>query len=248
MTKPNPFADLTFEDFRARATDSTLSRHAKVGFPDSYREGMEEEIFRDVLSKLPGLGRQGRKVVEIGPGCSNLPLMLSRLCKERGHELVFIDSAEMLSQLPDESHVRKLEGRFPDNAGSLQGWRGRTDVIIAYSVIQYVFAEGKLWDFVDQCLALLAEGGEMLYGDLPNAAMRKRFFSSAAGIRGHREYAGAKEDLDEVKQVRPGQIDDNVVLALLSRVRDQGFHAWVVPQPETLPMGNRREDILIRRP
>ena len=249
MTKPNPFADLTFEDFRARGANPSLSRHEKVGFPDSYREGLEEEIFRDIAFKLPGLRERGRKVLEIGPGCSNLPLMLARLCRERDHQLVFIDSAEMLAHLPDEPHVRKLEGRFPDNADLLEDWMGKTDVVIAYSVIQYVFAEGRLWDFIDHCLALLAEGGEMLYGDIPNAAMRRRFFSSTAGIRNHREYTGTDEGPDAAPaDVKPGQIDDDVVLALLSRVRAKGCHAWVVPQPLALPMGNRREDILIRRP
>jgi hypothetical protein len=151
--------------------------------------------------------------------------------------------------LPDEPHVRKLAGRFPDNFHLLEGWKGATDVIIAYSVIQYVFAEGKLWDFVDQCLLLLAEGGEMLYGDIPNAAMRARFFSSGAGVRSHQEYTGTSESPDDtLTRAQPGQIDDDVVLALLSRARAQGFHAWVVPQGAALPMWNRREDILIRRP
>lgn len=43
-------------------------------------------------------------------------------------------------------------------------------------------------------------------------------------------------------------MDDTVVLSILSRARAQGFHAWVVPQGEGLPMANRREDILIRKP
>jgi hypothetical protein len=38
------------------------------------------------------------------------------------------------------------------------------------------------------------------------------------------------------------------VLALLARARAQGFHAWVLPQDAALPMGNRREDVLIRKP
>jgi len=49
-------------------------------------------------------------------------------------------------------------------------------------------------------------------------------------------------------RLEPGQMDDSVVLALLARARAQGFHAWVLPQASELPMANRREDILIRRP
>jgi hypothetical protein len=49
-------------------------------------------------------------------------------------------------------------------------------------------------------------------------------------------------------RLEPGQMDDSVVLALLARARAQGFHAWVMPQAVDLPMANRREDILIRKP
>jgi len=249
MTKANPFADLTFDDFRARATDPSLSRHEKVGFPDSYRENLEGEIFRDVVSKLPVLQAAGRKVLEIGPGCSNLPVMLSQLCERQGHELALVDSAEMLAHLPDAPHVWKCPGRFPDTPQLLERWHGKADVIIAYSVIQYVFAEGNLWDFLDRCLILLAEGGEILFGDVPNVAMRKRFFSSAAGVRFHQEYTGTSELPDVTfNRPEPGQIDDSVVLALLHRARAQGCHAWVVPQSQALPMANRREDVLIRKP
>ena len=45
-----------------------------------------------------------------------------------------------------------------------------------------------------------------------------------------------------------GETDDAVVFAILSRARSSGFHGWVVPQDPSLPMANRREDILIARP
>jgi hypothetical protein len=126
---------------------------------------------------------------------------------------------------------------------------GRIDVIIAYSVIQYVFTEGNLWNFLDRCLALLSEGGEILFGDVPNISMRKRFFSSQAGAVSHRNFTGKNERPEVVfNNLEIGQMDDSVVLAILARARSQGFHAWVVPQALSLPMANRREDILIRKP
>ena len=131
----------------------------------------------------------------------------------------------------------------------MQRLQGRVDAVLAYSVVQYVFAEGNLWDFLDRCLLLLAEGGELLLGDIPNATMRKRHLASSAGERGHRELTGR----DEKPEVHfnlpdPGQMDDSVVLALLARARAQGFHAWALPQAAGLPMANRREDLLFRRP
>lgn len=244
------FANLTFDDFRRLANDPSLSRHEKVGFPDSYREGKENYIFLDMCEKLPNLSLQNKYVLEIGPGCSELPIMLSTLCKRTGGHLVFIDSEEMLSHLPIALHISKYAGVFPSALGDdFEKWKGKVDVIVAYSVLQYVFTEGNLWEFVDRCLVLLSEGGQILFGDVPNITMRKRFFSSEAGAASHRQYTG-RDEKPEVffNKLEPGQMDDSVVLAILARARAQGFHAWVVPQSPLLPMANRREDILIRKP
>jgi hypothetical protein len=250
MSEKIPFHELTFDKFRQLAQSEHLSRHEKVGFPNEYREGKEELIFADVLAKLRSLEGESKTILEIGPGCSHLPVMLAAVCKERWHRLHFVDSPEMLALLPEEAFIHKWPGRYPDDVHALFAQlNGRVDTIIAYSVIQYVFAEGNLWDFLDRSLSLLADGGEILLGDVPNITMRKRFFSSPAGAQCHREYTG-RDELPEVRfnQIEPGQIDDSVVLAILARARAQGFHAWVVPQREDLPMANRREDILIRKP
>jgi len=253
MSKENShsrFANLTFDDFRKLASDPTLSRHEKVGFPDSYRQDKEDEIFRDMCGKISNLSLPGKNVLEIGPGCSELPVMLAQRCEVNGSQLIFVDSEEMLALLPQAGHITRYAGTFPSALGEdIQKWAGKIDVIIAYSVIQYVFTEGNLWGFVDRCLSLLADGGEIMFGDIPNITMRKRFFSSAGGEASHRQYTGCDEKPEVLfNQLELGQMDDSVVLAILARARAQGFHAWVVPQLATLPMANRREDILIRKP
>lgn len=240
---------LDFEAFKKLALDPTITPHEKVGFPNEYREGKEEAIFSDICNKLATLSQQDKTVLEIGPGCSRLPTMLADLCARNHNKLIFVDSAEMLSLLPDRTHVEKWPGRYPSIPALFDKYTHRVDVLIAYSVIQYVFAEGNMWDFIDQSLQLLAEGGEILLGDIPNVTMRKRFFSGTEGIKTHQKYTGS-DALPEVKfnQLEIGKMDDSLVLAILSRARAQGFHAWVVPQATNLPMANRREDIIIRRP
>lgn len=250
MTNKVPFQELTFEKFRELAKSDQLTHHEKVGFPNEYREGKEDAIFADMRAKIQILEGRRKTVLEIGPGCSRLPVMLAALCEERDHQLHFVDSPEMLAQLPEAAHIHKWPGRFPDDADELFAQLSKkVDAIIAYSVIQYVFAEGNLWDFIDCSLSLLADGGEILLGDVPNTTMRKRFFSSVAGVQCHREYTG-RDELPEVRfnQIERGQMDDSVVLAILARARAQGFHAWLVPQGNNLPMSNRREDVLIRKP
>src|SRR5947207_15166730 len=95
------FERLTFDDFRRMATDESLSRDEKIGFPDAYRAGREEVIWRDITAKLPALAGHERVVLDIGPGCSELLQLLIELCRRQGHKLLLVDSAEMLAQLPD---------------------------------------------------------------------------------------------------------------------------------------------------
>lgn len=253
---PNRFADLTYDGFRELARDESLSPNEKVGFPDSYRAGREEAILRDVRSKLSNLerddrrDRRGRRVLDIGPGCSGVALGFLDLCREQGHALTLIDSAEMLTLLPSEPFATKLPGRFPEACSAfLEENRGRLDAILVYSVVQYVFREGNVFAFFDACLELLAGGGQLLIGDIPNQSMRKRFFSSAEGVRFHQAFTGT----DEIPAVahnalEPGQLDDAALLGLVLRARSAGYHAFLLPQAADLPMANRREDLLVVKP
>src|SRR5260221_11655784 len=105
MSNLSTFTELTFADFKRMAQDDSLSRYEKIGFPDSYREGKEERIFADIRAKLTRLEGTPGLVFDIGPGCSELPFMLIDLCRQQGHQLVLIDSAEMLAQLPNEPWI-----------------------------------------------------------------------------------------------------------------------------------------------
>ena len=244
------FAELTFDDFRRLATDRSLSPYEKIGFPDSYREGHEPAIFADIEAKLPPLSqRRGQVVLDIGPGCSELPRMVRARCEENGHTLVLVDSEEMLAHLPDAAYVRKFSGRFPDCPELLDEFAGRVDAILAYSVLHYVFPHASVHGFLDAAMGLLAHGGHMLIGDVPNISKRRRFFASPAGQAFHRDFTGSDE-LPEVdwNALEPGKIDDAVLFGLVARARAAGYDAYLVAQAPDLPMANRREDLLVVRP
>ncbi|CAE6849193.1 class I SAM-dependent methyltransferase [Paraburkholderia nemoris] len=243
------FARLGFDDFRALAGDESLTPNEKVGFPESYRAKKEGAILADLIAKLPRLAEKNRIVIDIGPGCGDLARVFVDHCERQAHELVLIDSEEMLALLPDSACAKKVTAYYPQCPQVFQEYAGKVDAIVVYSVFQYVFAEGNAWDFVDRSLSLLAPGGRLLLGDIPNITRRKRFFASETGIRFHQAFT----QTDEVPQVdfnvlEPGNIDDSVVLAVVARARASGFDAYVVPQADDLPMANRREDILIVRP
>lgn len=249
MSSSDRFVNIGFEDFRRFAMDPSLSKYERIGFPDSYRSGHEAAIFKDICGKLSHLSRDKLNVMDIGPGCSDLPLMLIDLCRDKGHSLTLIDSAEMLSLLPAHPLIHKEAALFPQCPELLERNRSQVDVILCYSVLHYVMVDTAFFRFLDSALELLAPGGQMLIGDIPNVSKRKRFFSSEEGARYHMDFMKTSErPVVAFNRIERDQIDDAVVFSLLQRARTQGFDAYILPQASELPMSNRREDILITRP
>ena len=246
----NKLLSINFQTFSQLATDKNLSKYEKIGFPNSYREGFEKIIFSDILSKLTNLKNKKKKVVDIGPGCSELPNMLIEKCRQNNHNLTLIDNEEMLNLLPsNDSRITKFAALFPNCNELIQRLEGTIDAVLCYSVLQYIIIDTAFFKFLDCSLSLLAPGGQMLIGDIPNSSKRKRFFSSKTGVRFHQEFMKT-ENLPEVEfnRIEHGLIDDSVIFSILQRARIQGFDAYIVPQGPSLPMANRREDILIIRP
>ncbi len=249
MTSSNPSANLGFEDFRRLAADESLSKYERIGFPDSYREGFETRIFNDIRSKLTNLETENGVVLDIGPGCSDLPKMLTHLCCNQKHRLTLVDSEEMLNLLANEPFIDKVKALYPNCPDLIDKLKGTVDVILCYSVLHYVIVDTSIFNFLDASLSLLAPGGQMLIGDIPNISKRKRFFASETGVRFHQNFTKTKEQPRVVfNQVEHDQIDDAVIFAILQRARLAGFDAYILPQNQALPMANRREDILIVRP
>lgn len=249
MSNRDRFANLTYDDFRTLAREDGLSKYERIGFPDDYREGAEPAIFADIRSKLPVLDGNRARIADIGPGCSDLPMMLIDLCRGRGHDLTLLDSEEMLANLPDAPFIDKQATRFPDCADWIARNRGTFDALLCYSVLHYVFADGSIFGFLDSALSLLAPGGRMLIGDIPNVSRRKRFFSSQAGVAYHKAFMQTETSpVVEFNRIEQDQIDDAVLFGLVQRARAEGFDAYVVPQDPALPMANRREDLLVMRP
>ena len=187
------FRNLRYDDFRRMAKDPALSRYEKVGFPDSYRANRESDIFSDICCKLPQLRERKQRVLDIGPGCSDLPHMLIKLCAEREHELVLIDSSEMLEQL-EAGQYRKIAAQFPHECPDfLEEEAGSFNAIIVYSVLHYILPGADIFAFFDRLCSLLGPEGTLLIGDIPNISMRKRFFASETGKRFHRDFTNSEE-------------------------------------------------------
>jgi 2-polyprenyl-3-methyl-5-hydroxy-6-metoxy-1,4-benzoquinol methylase len=242
------FASLGFDRFRDMALDPALSQHERIGFPDAFREGFESEIWRDIREKAPAFAAQGSRILDVGPGCGPVPRRLLEQAEELRQQVVLVDHAEMLAQLPDAPWITKIGGRFPDAIDRSVGGDG-FDAILIYSVLQIVIVDANPFAFADAAMALLRPGGQLLIGDIPNVSKLRRFLASEAGVEHHKAYMRTEEPPLVPPFALPlDRIDDGLVLGLVTRARLAGFDAYLLPQPPGLPMANRREDILIVRP
>lgn len=244
------FKVLNYQDFRLMANDQSLSKYEKIGFPDNYRQGKEESIFRDIIQKL-GLNDVQNKVtiLDIGPGCTDLPLMMMEFCRRNDFPLLLVDSEEMLNILPKDENVLTFPGCFPSDFSSLiNDYKQKVDYIICYSVLHCVFYESCIYKFIDSAVTLLKPGGKLLLGDIPNISKRTRFFSTPTGVKFHQKFTNSNSlpDINHF-ELKPAMLDDSVIFSILQRYRNLGFETFVMAQPVDLPMSNRREDILICR-
>lgn len=243
------FSNLDFNGFKKLATDKNLSKYEKIGFPNSYREGYEDLIFNDILRKLDNLNKTNSTIIDIGPGCSDLPNIIISYCLSKRSTIHLIDNQEMLDQLPDNNSIFKHNFPFPECDDLISKMNESVDTIICYSVFQYILNDCSFIKFIDSSLKLLAPGGQMLIGDIPNTSKRKRFFSSENGIKFHEKFSNSKtKPVVKFNSIESSQIDDSIIFAIIGRARLQGFDAYIVPQSSDLPMANRREDILIIKP
>ena len=240
----NPYR---FDAFKPLANNDSLSKYEKIGFPDSYRAGKEEAIFNDIISKLKIKNEAGQILLDIGPGCSDLPILLHNHAVANGCKIVLVDAQEMLNLLPENKQVEKYPGRFPDEVPELLStYENSVDYIVTYSTLICVFYDGCIYKFIDAAVSLLKPGGRLLIGDIPNVSKRKRFFSSEAGKQFHKQFMNTDQDpAVELGKFEPGQIDDGIIMGILQRYRGFGFDTYLRQQNEILPFANRREDILI---
>lgn len=242
------FKNLSYEDFKNLASDKSLSIYQKIGFPNEYRKGKEEYIYQDIIQKLGfDINPSGKCILDIGPGCSELPLLIMQYCEMNECDILLVDSAEMLEQLPKLNNAQKFEGYFPNDVPVLiNNYQKKIDYIVAYSIFHYIFYNTCIFKFIDAALSLLKPGGKLLIGDIPNISKRKRFFSTEAGIKFHQEFTNSKS-MPELPDLQNdyAHIDDGVIMGIMQRYRGFGFDTYLLPQNSKLPMNNRREDLLI---
>jgi 2-polyprenyl-3-methyl-5-hydroxy-6-metoxy-1,4-benzoquinol methylase len=214
----------------------------------SFQREAERRIGPDVQRKLELCPTD--RLLDIGGGPGNLAIPLSFLV----HEVWVIDNPKAIEVLASRAgnmgNVRLIAASFEE---------AKVDVtfekILIYSVIQYLPDVQAIQSFLLKAVGLLKPGGRLLIGDLPNTSRKGRFMASrqAAQVDDSWNRSMSNESATEAFQKLGGlpanttgtNIDDEVIAGLILFLRSLGFEAYLVPQPEDLPFGLTREDILV---
>lgn len=241
--------DLNYEAFRDLAQNKHLSQNERIGFPDNYRQGFVEHIVTDITQKLNLEDKPNSSFLDIGCGAGDLTSALLNICSSQDIKAVLVDSPEMLQHISETPIHSQVPGKFPDNFTAVIGEaKGGYHSILCYSVLHYIIIDHSIFDFIDAICLSLAQGGSALIGDIPNQSKRNRFFSQETGINYHKKFMQTNEPpIVEHYNIDRNTIDESVLDALIDRARANGCHGYLVPQLSTLPMHNRRDDLLIQK-
>jgi len=207
----------------------------------------ERLILFDVISKLSL--KPTDKVLDIGCGVGLLGIPMSFLVER----LTAIDHEKVLAVMRQRGGSDTIE--FIAGDFMSVPLLGRTfSKIFTYGVVQNLEDEDALFLFIQKAVEALEPGGRFLIGDVSNVDKKARFQTSDFGKRFELEWEemnGSSSGIDSTRMLpddRRIEFNDCVVINLLSTLRHQGLDVFVLPQPEDLPWGRTREDILIVKP
>lgn len=215
----------TFNYFKDKAKDISLTLEEKMGFSKEHRLGKDSLFLDFFLKVIPNLNNNKIAVLDIGSGCGELVTLLYNYLLETRSTLTLIDSEEMLSNI--SLKIEKVAGRFPQELSTfISENQNKYDVIIINSVLQHVWLDSNPFSFIEEALTLLKKEGYLLLGDIPNYSKAQRYFK-------------LQENLPQER------IDDSILLSIVSRLRSKGYESYLIPHSKDLPLKDRRENILV---
>ncbi|MDO6524960.1 class I SAM-dependent methyltransferase [Motilimonas sp. 1_MG-2023] len=224
----------------------SLNNHTQIAGRYAIQRDAEKNIVKDVIDKVDL--KSTDKLLEIGCGTGNLLIPMSFLVSH----CVGIDHPNCLNKFTQRTSVDNITLFGGDFFTLPNTDLGMFDKIIIYSVLHCLPNEQSVIDFVDKALAILAPGGLMLIGDIPNQDTKQRFLNSKEGQAFSVDWAKKMADstVSEVPfetGIKSTEFNDEKLFSLVRRIRNQGAQAYIMPQPSNLPFGYTREDVVIRK-
>ncbi len=230
----------SFENYGRRARLGITSTEMSGRYPS--QEVAERRILFDVANKLD-IGPED-SVLDIGCGVGLLSGPLSHVVAS----VTGVDHPGVVDVLRARCPgVEVIPGDFRE----LDLGARRFTKIVMYGVVQNLPDEGEVVSFLRKALDHLHPGGRLLVGDLPNVDKKRRFQSTEFGADFEAMWArhdGSASMIDEndlLPESRRIEFTDAIVASVFQQVRGWGYDAFVLPQPEHLPWGFTREDLLI---
>ena len=106
--------------------------------------------------------------------------------------------------------------------------------------------------FLDKALGLLAAGGKLLIGDIPNVDLKAKFLASSEGKVFQKAWETEVEsagipDLDLPEDTDTIEFNDAVLSRIQNHLKLVGYQSERMGQPQELPFGHTREDLLAWR-
>jgi SAM-dependent methyltransferase len=220
--------------------------------------GVGESIWDDITHKLKF--KKSATFLDIGCGFGEVTRYSMAATKALDMQLHLLDIEEALDRVKQEMkaeippNTTFWNGIFPE-ASHASYFPQSFDLILVYSVLHYT---DQPEEFVEKAVSLLAPGGQLLIGDIPNVQKKGRFLSSETGRRFEAGYQ--KVALDEVPVYKDQfdfftqcenqnkKINDDFLSDVVNIYRAKGYHVYVLPQADDLPFCKTREDVLIVRP
>jgi cyclopropane fatty-acyl-phospholipid synthase-like methyltransferase len=226
------------------------SNYSEVAGRYGFQADAERRMLADVMAKLEI--EPHHRLLDFGCGPGTLAIPLSFV----SGDVTAVDqqaSIEIARKRFSDSHVKWVVGGFPGVE-----LEGPFDRIVVYSVLQYLPTTALLLEFIDFAIDLLAPGGRMMIGEMPNTDKRARFEKSAAGKAFAAEWeemkkAWPKERLDDYIAINDTMdklnvFNDEIIYSMMRRANERGAHAYLVPEPANLPYGHTRDDLIIAKP
>ena len=208
------------------------------------QKSAEKYIVLDVIQKLKI--RSDNSLLEVGCGPGNLLIPLS----------FFVESCVGIDH---QAVIKRFKGRFNSPNIELIGsdffsysGKQKFDKILIYSVLPTIKNEDRLFAFIEKALSMLKSSGRMLLGDLNNKDKKDRFLKSKRGKKFQDQWNKLRQNEPDEPVDKPIEsgiyFSDELQLKIINWLRKKGWDTYLYEQPEHLPFGNTREDIVVKGP
>ena len=230
----------SFENYGRRARLGVTNTEIAGRYPS--QESAERSILLDVIRKLEI--HADDTVLDIGCGVGLLACPLSFMVSS----VTGVDHPEVVELM--QARCPGVEPICGDFLEVNLGDREFTKIII-YSVVQNLPDEESVVRFLRKALQHLRPGGRLLVGDISNIDKKRRFQSTKFGAEFEQGWASRQGSASMIVkgQLLPEkhrlEFTDEVVASVFQQVRSWGYDTFVLPQPENLPWGFTREDLLV---